>query len=844
MRMNLPELCLVLLVGPSGAGKSTLARRLFKASEVVSSDACREMLADDPNDQLITPAAFALLNHITEERLKGGRLTVIDATNVQPEARRPLLEIARRQHVFVAAIVLAVDPQVCIDRDAARPDRTVGPRAIHAQTANLRRSLRELEREGVRYVTVLRSPEEADTLEIERERLWVNRRDERGPFDIIGDVHGCADELEALLEGLGYAEGEGGLRRHPAGRRAVFLGDLVDRGPAVPAVLRRVMGMVAAGEALCVSGNHDVKLVKALSGREVKVNHGLKESLDQLAQETPAFRDEVRQFLGGLVSHYMLDGGDLAVAHAGIKAQHQGRTSGRVRDFCLYGDTTGEIDEYGLPVRQDWSVNYRGKALVVYGHTPMPEPAYLNNTVCVDTGCVFGGKLTALRYPERELRSVQAAREYYAPSRPLQAGARAPAPLRAAAALDLEPLVGRQHIITRMGPVVAVPEDEAAAALEVMSRFSADPRWLIYLPPTMSPCATSRKEGWLERPEEAFSYYRDQGVDEVVCEEKHMGSRAVVVVCRDEAAARRRFGVEAGSGRILSRTGRPFFNDGALEAALLEEVRAAAEAAGLWTELRTDWLCLDCELMPWSAKAQDLLRQQYAPVGTSAALALGAAVEALSQAAGAGREVGALLEQTRARLQAVEGYRAAWRRYCWPVSSVFDLRLAPFHLLASEGAVHDRKDHAWHMEMASRLCDARPGPLFPTRWRAVQLADEAAVASAIAWWEEMTAAGGEGMVVKPKAFLHRGPKGFVQPAVKCRGREYLRIIYGPEYTLPNQLPRLKSRGLGGKRRLAMQEFLLGLEGLHRFVEGEPLARVHAAAFGVLALESEPVDPRL
>jgi hypothetical protein len=255
-------------------------------------------------------------------------------------------------------------------------------------------------------------------------RLHNDRRELTGPFDLIGDVHGCREELELLLVRLGYdiardEQGRGVDAHHPDGRSVVFLGDLVDRGPDTPGVLRLAMGMVAAGHALCVTGNHEDKLLRALRGRQVKVAHGLAESLAQLDTAGPEFIAAVVRFLDGLVVHYVLDEGRLVVAHAGLKEAYHGRASGRVRSFALYGETTGETDEYGLPVRYSWAAEYRGAATVVYGHTPTPRPEWVNNTICLDTGVVFGGSLTALRYPTRELVSVPARRVYYEPARPL-----------------------------------------------------------------------------------------------------------------------------------------------------------------------------------------------------------------------------------------------------------------------------------------------------------------------------------------------------------------------------------------------------------------------------------------
>jgi polynucleotide kinase-phosphatase len=855
MTITLPALSLVVLIGASGSGKSSFARRHFRPTEILSSDACRGLVSDDENDQSATGDAFDVLHYIAAKRLRAGRLTVIDATNVQPEARKPLLELARAHYVMPVAVVLDMPERLCHERNRARPDRAFGPHVVRRQSQQLRRSLRGLKREGFRHVWVLTSPEEVEAVTVTREPLWNDRTSDHGPFDIIGDVHGCADELRALLGELGYAEtpedGASAPRpwRHPEGRTAVFLGDLVDRGPKIPEVLRQVMGMVRAGTALCVPGNHDVKLARKLRGRDVQITHGLADSLAQLEAEPPEFRAAVAEFLDGLVSHYVLDGGKLVVAHAGLREEMQGRGARAVREFALYGETTGESDEFGLPVRYPWAEEYRGQATVVYGHTPVPEPQWLNRTINIDTGCVFGGRLTALRWPGAELVSVPSLRTYAEPARPFLPEETAAPALTAQQelddVLDLADVTGKRLVQTRLRGPVTVREENAAAALEVMSRFAADPRWLVYLPPAMSPVETSRAPDLLEHPAEAWAYYRAEGVPRVVCEEKHMGSRAVVVLCRDADAARARFGVATGeAGICYTRTGRRFFEDAALEAEMLARVRGALDAPGLWEELGTDWVVLDCELLPWSAKARELLRAQYAPVGAASRAALGSAVGALERAAG--REAGAapLLERYGERAGMAAAYVEAYRRYCWPVGSLADLRLAPFHLLASEGVIHAGRDHAWHMETLARACAADPDLLLATPYRVVDVTDPESQADGTRWWEGLTGRGGEGMVVKPLEFVARGRRGLAQPALKVRGREYLRIIYGPEYTAPENMERLRARSVGAKRHLALAEWALGLEGLERFVRREPLRRVHECSFAVLALESEPVDPRL
>ena len=847
--LTLPELSLVVLVGASGSGKSSFARKHFKPTEVLSSDFCRGLVADDENDQTATKDAFEILHFVAAKRLAAGRLTVVDATNVQSESRKPLVELARQYHVIPVAIVFNLPEKVCQERNLTRPDRSFGGHVVRQQTQQLRRSLHKLKFEGFRHIFVLKSVEEVDAAEIERQPLWNNLKDNHGPFDIIGDVHGCFDELVELLQQLGYNLTEDGGCYHvqSPGRQAVFLGDLVDRGLKVPQVLKLVMSMVAAGSALCLPGNHDIKLMRALRGKKVQISHGLAELLAQLEAETPEFRTRVAEFLDGLVSHYVLDSGKLVVAHAGMKAEMQGRGSGKVRDFALYGETTGETDEFGLPVRYNWAAEYRGAAVVVYGHTPVPEPEWLNHTINIDTGCVFGGRLTALRYPEQELVTIPAARTYAEPARPfLEPEEQAPAisaQQQHDDVLDIDAVLGKRIISTRLFHNITIREGNAAAALEVMSRFAANPKWLIYLPPTMSPSETTQQPGLLEHPAEAFAYYLHEGVSQVVCEEKHMGSRAVVIVCRDETVARRRFGVmEASLGICYTRTGRHFFDNVALETEFLTRVRSAVDQSGLWDELKTDWLCLDCELMPWSAKAMQLVRQQYAAVGASSRAALAEVVKLLDQTAASSPDAQPLLEHFRERTAMISQYVNAYRRYCWPVETLADYKLAPFHLLASEGAVYSDKDHLWHLSMVKRM---RNDPLLiATPHLVVDVTDPSSLATGVGWWEQLTGSGGEGMVVKPLTFVAQGRRGMVQPAVKCRGRDYLRIIYSPEYTAPENLQRLRSRGLGGKRSLALREFALGIELLERFVRREPLYRVHECVFGVLALESEPVDPRL
>jgi protein phosphatase len=853
MELKIPEFSLVILVGASGSGKSTFGKKHFLTGEVISSDACRVMVGNDENRLDISSDAFELLYYIVQKRLDNGLLTVIDATNVNKDDRKKILALAKANHVFPVAIVLNLPEKTCIERNAARPERRhLSPNVVQNHFRQLRQGMRSLKDEGFRFVHILNSEEEIAEVQITREPLLFNEKNALGPFDLIGDVHGCFAELLELLTKLAWSitknEETGRFSAHHLeNRQLIFVGDLVDRGPDSPAVLRLVMDLVQEGKAFCVPGNHDAKLNKWLDGRNVELKHGLELTVEQLNQVTPEFREEVRKFLNGLVSHKIFDEGRLVVCHAGIKEKYIGRTSNTVREFCLYGETTGEIDEFGLPVRGNWAASYRGKPMIVYGHTPIFQPEWLNNTLCIDTGCVFGGKMTALRYPERTLVSVDAHAEYFKASRPFLPPKENELSLQATHddLLDVSDLLQKRSIETAGGQRIKIREGEAMAAFETMTRFGVNPKWMIYLPPTMSPAETSQRDGFLEYPTEAFEYYRKNGVNELICEEKHMGSRVIIVICRSEEVAAKRFGITGeGIGKCYTRTGRAFFNDYEIEKALLKELLKAFDNSGFWTNMATDWVCLDCELLPWSAKAQGLLEKQYAGVGSASKAALAATTAVLKKAMERLPAAAALHENFKEREICCEQFTTAYQAYCWPVNALNDYKIAPFHILAVENQVFSDKTHDWHLTEIDKIAAGNPVFFKKTARILVKTNDVASIENATAWWENLTAKGGEGMVVKPLNFIAQNEEGHVQPALKIRGREYLRIIYGPEYSQPEHLTRLRSRGLSRKRNMAMGEFKLGLEALRRFTAKEPLRKVHECVFGVLAMESEGVDPRL
>ena len=472
-RLVIPALSLVLLVGPSGSGKSTFAQRHFRPTEVLSSDFFRAMITDDEADQSATRESFEVLHRVAEGRLRRGRLTVIDATNTRRDARLPLIELARRYHVPCVAIIFDYPLEAYLANDQQRPGRQVGPSVIERQFAQLEENRAALVEEPFQRRYWLRSPQEAASAIVVRRPLPSDRRWWRGPFDIVGDVHGCFDELVELLEHLGYQVAEqrnrSGERQylvaHPGGRCLIFVGDLVDRGPKIVPVLQLAMSAVARGRAAAVMGNHDRKLLRYLEGHQVRIAHGFEASVEQLAAESEEVRQRVWRFLRKLPHHLVLDEGRLVVAHAGLPAEYHGRDSPVVRRIALFGMTTGEVDERGLPIRLNWALDYRGRALVVYGHTPVTEPVWINRTINIDTGCVFGHRLTALRYPELELVSVPARHAYAAPPRRLLTPDELTQPLLLPSE-ELAELQGEQLVEETSAAVAGSPEFERDRASE------------------------------------------------------------------------------------------------------------------------------------------------------------------------------------------------------------------------------------------------------------------------------------------------------------------------------------------------------------------------------------------
>ncbi len=836
---------LVLLVGPTGAGKSTFAAKWFASDEVVSLDACRILVSGDVNDQSSTRDAVAVASAIVEARLSRRLLTVVDATNVRNEDRRRWIDLAERTHTMVTAIVLDPGMSFCHDH-ARRRDARYSPKAVENHHVLLRRDSRKLTKAfGIRQAYTLDSPEAIETAFVTRRPTYNDLRHVELPLDIVGDVHGMTDELEALLSRLGWTvswSGDGEARAatlsHPDDRRLVFVGDMVDRGPRSLDALRIMRSAVMSGVGYAVASNHDARLSRWLRGKSVSEGGGLETTIAEFEGLSEAFRTDMGAFLDGLPSHYVFDGGNLAVAHAGLSEEMVLGASKETREFAVYGPKTPK-DAEGRSTRIDWAQYYRGRAAVVYGHIATDEAVWFNNTICLDTACVFGGSLTALRWPEKELVSVPASKAYAEHDGPLFSRR----DKRGFLELSHEDISGKKHIETSLVRRVTVEADQMAGAMENLSRFTVDPRHLIYLPPTMSPVESSSLPGYLEHPDQAFAYYRSQGVDKVVVETKHMGSRAHILVCRDEEACRRRFHTEDGHrGHVWTRHGRAFFDDGDRSEVLR---RLSTAASPLFDLLETDWLLLDAEIMPWNRKASTLILDQYAPTGKAAALGSELVLDALTRFRSRGVcDVESEIERVRTRHSNAVAFDTVWRGYSWETPRLDDIKIAPFHVLASDGAVHAYKPHTTHMEWIEHMLGSGDGLIAPTDWQVVDVNDAEAVEAVTRRWIAATSEGAEGIVVKPLDFTVVRGREIVQPALKVRGKDYLRIIYSVDYDVPENLERLRERAIRSKRSRAVREYALGIEALERLVRREPLRRVHECVAAILGMEVDPSDPRL
>nr|WP_263326332.1 polynucleotide kinase-phosphatase [Neobacillus sp. Marseille-Q6967] len=863
--IHLPHSGIVLLVGPSNSGKTTLLNQLaaeeqILQSEIVSSDQFRVLVSDvefiswnhRPKEeadalfdqyQQISKEAFETMDYIIAKRCRLNKLTFVDATHLWEDEREKYLQMGKKHHVPVIAIVLNVSETELIRRDEQR-DFPRGRNRIRQQYQHFKKTLRSIKKEGFRRAYIL-GEDELEILNVSRlENPLVI--DVGNGIDFIGDIHGCYEEFLELLAKLGYQENEQGYYIHPEGRKLLSLGDMLSRGPRSLEALQFFQKHVAAGLAYMIDSNHGWKIARWLDGKNVKLAHGdenVKEEFEEYERQfgeeaTLTLKEQMKSLLLESKSHYIIqkNGVNVAVAvHAGIRDHYIGKESQRISDFCRYGDTNG-LDENGKPIRKDWTLGHKSSELILWGHDPKPQPLLVNNTLNIDQGVVFGGSLTAYRYPEKQLVSIKAKKDYAdVPDSPLKDWER-----NRLSPPHMTKFIEGFSVLTEQYSDIRIYQDGVKSAIDELSHYTLPLEEIVYLPPTMSPTPKpSSLDGFLEHPLEAFQYYQANGVETMIVEKKHMGSRGIILLFRDEETANQYIGRET-LGFIYTRTGRSFFQK-SFEEQIVQALNHDLTKNNYFEKYHTDFVLLDAEIMPWNLKAKELILNQYAHVGEMALLDRNQLREALQEAADNGKEVSQWLQENDVELEHTRIFNDVYQKYIWETEGLEGIQIAPLHTLAHSTETFFHQPHLWHMEKNKEFSGI--SSLFmETEYRVVS--DERSMEQAIQWWEEITENGDEGFVVKPMNFISRYKGKLLQPAIKVRGRKYLHIIYGMDYLQPENLSRIKQRNTGKKQRNALKEFSLGVEAVNRFVKRESLERYHECILGILALEAEPIDPRL
>jgi protein phosphatase len=831
MILTLPQPSALIVLAPSAFPAAQWARRHFTPAQLLDPSDCQALLgsADLPP----SPQAYALAAQAFKLRMEAGTATVLLQAPLEQTGRNFIRSACRAHHMqlLVLSIELSVE-----ELQAWAPDFD---RAQWAREQDLlEQNLHFLGKEGVQQHFRVRGAAELDGLEVVWQPLPCDRATLGGPFDLIGSLHGCHDELLRLFVALGYSrDTRSQLPVHPEGRLPVFLGDIADSGPACAETLSLVQAMTEAGLALAVAGNQDRQLLEHLR-QDPEADPGA--LAPWWAHADAATRAQALAWLGRLPGHIVLDGGRLVAVHGGIKAEMIGRHTTAITAFCTYGSTPGERSTVQDAPIADWAADLPAGVTVAFAHQPLTRPLDAGNHVALDTACLYGGQLSAFRYPERAWVQVEASAAYLAGEWPAAAEAQAARPH----ALDrwtlpAELLNGRWLVQTASGFNFTLTDLQYATTLELLQNEAISPRWLIYLPPSMSPPQPATLPGFLEHPNEAFSYYEKKGQTHVVVQEKCDGPRAVVVLCRDTDAAEARFG--DGSGRIgvvYSRRGRPLL-DPADENTLLAELHAAATDSGLWAALRTDWLCLEGQLT--GRRFTPGKNKEEGRIAAGVAAAWPRALDLLAQSTSDAPEFLAM----RAQMEAQAAAAQALARDCTPADGdEGSWYFTPYHLLAAQSGDFFDRSHVWHLEQLAAFTQGNAAHVRALRTQVIDLQDHDGRRALTDWWQDLSDQGAPGIIVKPMTLELVVNQEYLQPALKVRGREALRKVYGPYYTLPDALEHHRRRSLKERRELVVRHFALGKEALQRFVAGKAHQEVLQAVFTHIAISTMDDNPLL
>lgn len=859
MKINIPDGAIVLLIGPSNSGKSTLLQSLVDSqqilkSEIISSDEYRLLVADadfidfsnvaKEDEELVfeqyqrtSEEAFNALHTIVKSRAKLNKVSIIDATNLRSFDREKYFETARHHHVPVIGIVLNTPKEQLLQRDLQR-DNPRGEKRVLQQVKTLKYELKSLKREPFARVYTIND----ETVEIIRTPNQLYLEIDHG-FDVIGDIHGCFDEMLALLDKLGY-EQQDELYIHPAGRRLISVGDVMSRGPKSIDTLQFWLKQTEAGLSFMTDSNHGWKIARWLGGQKVTLNHG-----DELVEQefiayeeihgeeaTSDLKKRFAKMLLNAPSHYILtkDGRTKAVVtHAGIKDHYIGKQSKRISDFCRYGDIQ-QADRNSKPVRGDWFINHKTSELIIWGHDVKAQPFKANRTINIDQGVVFGGELTALQFPELQFQTVKALANYAG----LEDNPILEAKAKRFSPPNVSQFIDGFTVHTINDDQISVAQENVLAAMDTFSHSTLPLEQVVYIPPTMSPTPqTSKLDDYLEHPIEAFNYYKKNGVTKMIAEKKHMGSRAVIFIAKNNEIAKEMINSDS-LGYVATRTGRPFF-EAQQQQQMVKKIHEELVAKNYFEQFNTDFVLMDAEILPWNLKAHHLIDQQYETVAENALMDRHKMIEKLRATDDV--DVTDWLAEYTDKYKNAARFDAVFKNYCWPTNELSGIQIAPFHILAHSSSTNFHQPHSWHMQMNELL--AKNSSLFiATEYRLIDGEDDEQ--AVIDWWQEMTEVGHEGIILKPLDYQAYYKGKLLQPAIKVRGREYLRIIYGMDYTNEAILKKLKQRNPSRKMKNALLEFKLGIEGISRFVRSESNARIHECALATLALESDAIDPRL
>ncbi len=883
---------IVGITGSSSESRSEILNRCFKIEEIVSMDELIRWIPDDRwiKDHNKSEQVESIFFSIIEQRLKRNLMTALDLDGQGRPFRNQFVQLAKKYH-FTPTLIRLQETL----RASSKLDQE-----------NFSKARRQ---EGFRVIYQICKDEFQDWRPTRRTSPTL-RPDIEGAFDIIGDVHGCMEELLALTHRLGYRWTGNPSDLHPdfswinpPGRRLFFVGDLVDRGPNSLEALRLVMRLTESGQAFCVPGNHDYKLARALGGMVFqKRDPDHDATLQQIRSAGPEFAEKARTWIESLPSHYFLDAGRLVVSHAGSKRSHHGRESKRILDFALYGDTTGKTDSHGLPERLNWALDYQGATLVVHGHTPVAEPKWVNESVNIDTGCVYGGYLTALRYPEREIISEPAQQEYSVSSRPL--------PLNASLRDRVDSKLGSSWKSNSLNPSavsvskndnpskslnflkhnnrsaeekhswsdfqnlkvvethtrgdVILREDEVKSTVNFLESTQCWPWRIPFLAPGISsadPCQDLNSAG-LENPETAFSYYRNNRVQEVLCVPMEYDTPFILALARDSSTAVERLGSQAGEVGIgfpvcglLQKSEAPTLAE---MPSLLERIHRNLSEGNFWERSQSNVAIFECSFTSHSAPVAEAksqpkpnpnpkqLRNIMSQIASAGMIDTANILEKLERATEHGTDWHFLTQSYLKSKKSLREFTDWISKAQKNTNRTESIQVRNFQLLATQKKTFINQHYSAGAQILKpeELTERDPELFLQPAAFPLDLNNINACSSAVNLWKEHTQSGMIGWVIRPAQGAQKGRRGWVQPAFKCRGDMALKCVFGLNMTREAMNQSIQKNSLAARRSQVAREWALSLEALQRWTGQEPDWRIQECMVGMLAVKCEPTDARL